>query len=66
MNDIIAFYESPQGQKFVAKQPELTRVTLQKMQTVMAQMIPEMKAEAEKMVAEMQEELSSQTPDSVE
>lgn len=53
MGDIIAFYESPQGQKFVAKQPELTRVTMQKMQGIMEKMMPEVREATEKMMAEM-------------
>ena len=48
LNGIIEFYESPAGQKFVEKQPQLTQVTMQKMQGVMAQMMPEIQKEVEK------------------
>ncbi len=56
LNDIIAFYESPQGQKFVEKQPELTRVTMQKMQAVMAEVMPEIQKETAKMVEQLKAE----------
>ena len=56
LNDIIAFYESPQGQKFVEKQPELTRVTMQKMQTVMAEVMPEIQKETIKLVEQLKAE----------
>lgn len=46
LNDITAFYESPEGQKFVAKQPELTRLTMQKMQALVAKMMPRIEKEA--------------------
>jgi hypothetical protein len=45
LNDVITFYESPAGQKFVVKQPELMRVTMQKMQALMAEIMPELQKE---------------------
>ena len=56
LDDIIAFYESPQGQKFVAKQPELTRLTMQKMQAVMAELVPEIQKETLKLVEQLKAE----------
>ncbi len=56
LNDIIAFYKSPQGQKFVEKQPELTRVTMQKMRTVMADVMPEIQKETAKLVEQLKAE----------
>ena len=56
LNDIIAFYESPQGQKFVAKQPELMQVTMQKMRGVMAEMMPEIQKETLKLVEQLKAE----------
>lgn len=41
LDNIIAFYESPVGRKFIEKQPELTRVTLQKMQELMGEIVPD-------------------------
>jgi len=45
LNGVIAFYESPAGQKFVVKQPELMQVTMQKMQGLMAEIMPELQKE---------------------
>jgi hypothetical protein len=45
LDGVIAFYESPAGQKFVAKQPQLTQVTMQKMQTLISEMMPELQKE---------------------
>jgi hypothetical protein len=53
LEGIIAFYESPAGQKFVAKQPELTAKTMEKMQTVMAEIMPAIQAEAMKVHEEI-------------
>lgn len=52
---VCAFYESPAGQKFVAKQPELTRVTMQKMQGIMAEIMPELQKEMTDRVQEVQQ-----------
>jgi hypothetical protein len=53
LNGIIAFYESPAGQKFIAKQPELTAKTMQKMQGVMAELMPEIQKETMKLHQEI-------------
>lgn len=45
LQGIINFYESPAGQKFVVKQPQLTQVTMQKMQGIMVEMMPEIQKE---------------------
>lgn len=45
LQGIIEFYESPAGQKFVEKQPQLMQVTMQKMQALMAEMMPEIQKE---------------------
>ncbi len=42
LDDIIAFYESPAGRKFIEKQPELMSVTMQKMQALMAEIVPDL------------------------
>jgi hypothetical protein len=56
LDDITAFYESPEGQKFVEKQPELMRVTMQKMQGLMAEIMPEIQKETAKMVEQLKTE----------
>ncbi len=61
LDDIIAFYESPQGQKYVEKQPELTRVTMQKMQAVMAEIMPEIQKETAKLVEQLKAEREAAT-----
>jgi hypothetical protein len=53
LEGIITFYESPAGQKFVAKQPELMAATMQKMQGVMAELMPEIQKEAMKLAQEI-------------
>ena len=52
LQGIIKFYESPAGQKFVVKQPQLTQVTMQKMQAVMAEIMPQIQKEAQAAVEE--------------
>ncbi|MGE4488349.1 MAG: DUF2059 domain-containing protein [Kiritimatiellales bacterium] len=54
LNGIIAFYESPAGQKFIAKQPMLMQVTMQKMQGVMGNMMKAMQQETEAVIAQIQ------------
>jgi hypothetical protein len=53
LEGIISFYESPAGQKFIAKQPELMAKTMEKMQTVMAELMPAIQAEAMKVHEEI-------------
>lgn len=48
LEGLIAFYQSPIGQSFLRKQPQLTRVTMQKMQALMMEVMPEVQAEVEK------------------
>lgn len=59
LDGVIAFYESPAGQKFVAKQPELTRVVMQKMQTLMAEVMPEIRKNAEKAVEQAKADMEA-------
>ena len=47
LQGLVSFYESPIGQKFIAKQPELTTATMKKMQAVMQELIPEIQKQAE-------------------
>jgi hypothetical protein len=53
LEGIITFYASPAGQKFIAKQPELMAKTMEKMQTVMAELMPAIQAEAMKVHEEI-------------
>jgi len=53
LEGIIAFYESPAGQKFIAKQPELMAKTMEKMQGVMAELMPAIQKEAMKVHEEI-------------
>lgn len=56
LQGIVEFYESPEGQKFVQKQPQLMQVTMQKMQALMAEMMPEIQKEMEQLVEEVEAE----------
>jgi hypothetical protein len=47
INGLIAFYESPVGQAFLAKQPQLTEATMRRMQTVMQEVMQEVKEETQ-------------------
>ncbi len=42
LEGLIAFYESPIGQKFLKKQPQLSMATMQKMQLLMEEMMPDL------------------------
>jgi hypothetical protein len=56
LEGLIAFYESPIGQKFIAKQPELAAASMRHMQGLMQEMMPKIqekvKEEMEKAKAE--------------
>lgn len=58
LQGIIAFYESAEGQKFVEKQPQLVQVTMQKMQGLMAKLMPEIQKEMETTLKELQHAVS--------
>jgi len=51
LEGMIAFYESPIGRKFIKKQPQLTAATMQKMQVLMQEMMPEIQEEVKKAMA---------------
>jgi hypothetical protein len=53
LEGIISFYESPAGQKFITKQPELMAKTMEKMQIVMAELMPAIQQEAMKVHEEI-------------
>jgi hypothetical protein len=59
LDGVIAFYESPAGQKFITKQPELTRVTMQKMQALMSEMMPEIQKNTEKAMEQVKAEMEA-------
>ncbi|MBL7076650.1 MAG: DUF2059 domain-containing protein [Kiritimatiellae bacterium] len=42
LEGLIAFYESPIGQKFLKKQPQLSLATMEKMQLLMQEMMPDL------------------------
>ncbi|NQU38425.1 MAG: DUF2059 domain-containing protein [Lentisphaerae bacterium] len=42
LDGLIAFYESPIGQKFLKKQPQLSLATMEKMQLLMQEMMPDL------------------------
>ncbi|MBT3296318.1 MAG: DUF2059 domain-containing protein [Verrucomicrobia bacterium] len=42
LRGLIAFYESPIGQKFLKKQPQLSLATMAKMQLLMKEMMPDL------------------------
>ncbi len=41
---LVKFYESPSGQKFVEKQPQLQAATMQRMQALMMEVMPKIQA----------------------
>ena len=59
LDGIIAFYESPAGQKFVVKQPELMKVTMQKMQGLMAEIMPEIQKNTAKAMEQVKAEMEA-------
>jgi hypothetical protein len=56
LRGLVAFYESPVGRKFIAKQSELTDATMRQMQVLFRDIVPEIQKEVEKT-------LKSATPD---
>lgn len=51
---MIDFYQSPVGKKMLAKQPELTAATMQKMQVEMAKIMPQIQQAAMEAITEAQ------------
>ena len=45
LNGLIKFYESPIGQAYIKKQPQLTTLTMQKMQKLMGEAMPAIQKE---------------------
>ncbi|MDA3799774.1 MAG: DUF2059 domain-containing protein [Kiritimatiellae bacterium] len=56
IDGLIKFYKSPLGQKLLAKEPELTKATMQKMQVEMAKIMPKLQANMAKAISEAQAE----------
>lgn len=54
IDGLIKFYQSPVGQKLLAKEPELTTATMKKMQVEMAKIMPKLQANMAKAIAEAQ------------
>ena len=52
LEGLIKFYESPIGQQYIKKQPELTAATMKKMQVLMQDLMPEIQKEVEKSLKE--------------
>jgi uncharacterized protein len=50
LRGLVAFYESPVGRKFIAKQPELTAATMKKMQVLFQDILPQIQQEVEKSI----------------
>lgn len=48
LRGLVAFYESPVGRKFIAKQPELTAAAMRQMQTLLRDILPQIQQEVEK------------------
>ena len=55
LEGLIKFYESPVGQQYIKKQPELTSATMKKMQVLMQDLIPDIQKEVAKAVEEAKE-----------
>jgi len=52
LQGLIDFYQSPVGQKFLEKQPELMKTTMQKMQGEMAKIMPQIQADIQAAIEE--------------
>ena len=50
LEEIVALYETPIGKKFIAKQPQLTTVTLQKMQGLIQSIMPEVQRKVQEAI----------------
>lgn len=50
LDALVEFYSSPAGRKFLEKQPELMKATMQRMQSEMAKIMPRIEAEIEKVI----------------
>ena len=48
LEGLIAFYESPIGQKFLKKQPQLSLATMEQMQLLMQEMMPDLQKAVDK------------------
>lgn len=53
VGELIAFYSTPSGQKFLARAPEIMSVTMTEMQGEMKAMLPRIRQITEEMAAEM-------------
>jgi hypothetical protein len=51
LEGLIAFYESPIGQKFLKKQPQLSLATMEKMQLLMQEMMPDLQKAVDEALA---------------
>ena len=58
--DLVAFYESPTGQKFIAKMPELMQVSMQMSQRMMADMMPKLQKAQEELIAQLEAKRANQ------
>lgn len=56
LKDVIKFYQSPTGQKFIAKMPELTKASMIMVQDMMKTFMPKMQA----LQKELQDELKAE------
>jgi len=55
VNELIEFYQSPLGQKLLAKMPELMQKTMQKTQAMLQQKMPEFQQRLQKSLSDLQE-----------
>jgi len=56
LNEIVAFYKSPTGQKFIAKMPELMTATMKINQTNLQRIMPKIQAMSEEMMVEVRQQ----------
>jgi hypothetical protein len=57
LNGLIQFYESPIGRRFIRKQPQLTAVTLRKMQSLMQDVVPRIQKDVQRALAEWEADI---------
>lgn len=56
LSDIVAFYQSPAGKKFIAKMPELVNAAMKINQATLQKIMPKIQAISEEMLVEVNQE----------
>jgi hypothetical protein len=62
LDELTQFYESPIGQKFVEKQPQLQAATMKRMQSLMMEIMPRIQARVKEAMAEAGDKAGAAAP----